>query len=110
MEVERRRFSRYPFVAEVHIEEILSRTEFVGRTRNISFGGCFIDVDDPLRAGTPVRITISNDGTTFKALGNVVVALANFGMRLAFESFGAEQETVLRAWVESAKQKSGCQH
>lgn len=107
MQIERRRFPRYPFVAAVHVEEMLSQTAVVGHTSNISLGGCFVDVCAPMPAGTPVRITISSEGTTFKALGNVVMALATIpGMRLAFEAFGPEQEAVLGAWVEAAKLRS----
>ena len=105
---ERRRHPRYPFVAVAHIEELISQGELVAKTVNISLGGCFVDIHAPLPSGAPVRITISNDGTTFKALGNVVVSLASVGMRLVFETLSPDQEAVLRTWVESAKQQPGC--
>lgn len=105
MEIERRRFPRYPFVATVHIKEMLSQTEIVACTANISLGGCFIEDRTPLAAGLPVRITISHEGMTFRALGNVVLALENVGMRLAFETFNSDNEAVLRTWIEVAKQR-----
>lgn len=104
---ERRRHPRFPFIAVAHIEELLSQRELVANTVNISLGGCFVDIHPPFPAGAPVRITISSGGNTFKALGNVVVSLASVGMRLVFETLSPDQEAVLRAWVESAKQQPG---
>ena len=107
---ERRRHPRYPFVAVAHIEELLSQRELVANTVNISLGGCFIDMHAPLPAGAPIRITISSNGATFKALGNVVVSLASAGMRLGFETLTPDQEAVLRNWVDLAQQRSETQN
>lgn len=104
---QRRSFPGYPFVAVAHIEEIPSQTELVAHTVTISLWGCLVDVHCPLPAGAPVCVTISNDGTIFRSLGNVVVAVANVGMRLSFETLAPEQEEILRIWVDGAKQMSG---
>ena len=109
MQIERRRFTRYPFVATVHIQEMLSDTELTARTRNISLGGCFAETPTPLAAGVPVRVTISHAGTTFRALGNVLLSLDQEGMRIAFESFSPDQAAILRTWIEVAKHDSANQ-
>jgi hypothetical protein len=107
METERRRFPRYRFVATVHIKEILSEAELIARTSNISFGGCLVKTRTPLAAGTPVRITISHQGMTFKAFGNVAVAIEGVGMPVSFETFSPDQEAILRTWIDVVKQRSG---
>lgn len=106
MQIERRRFPRYAFVATVHIKEMLSQTELIARTRNISLGGCFVETSTPLAAGVPVRVTISQAGSTFRALGNVLLSLDHEGMRITFESFSPDQEAILRTWIEVAKHGS----
>jgi hypothetical protein len=58
----------------------------------------FVEVAAPFRARSAVRITTSNDEMTFKVFSNVVVAVDNFGMGLAFETFGALGQFVRTIW------------
>src|ERR1700680_682681 len=53
---ERRREPRFPFVASVEAVEPKSSAKILGRTSDISAGGCYVDTISPFSAGTTVRI------------------------------------------------------
>ena len=59
---ERRRSLRFPFTASVEATESTSGTRVMGRTSDLSLGGCYIDSISPFAVGTiaTIRITRGN--------------------------------------------------
>lgn len=96
---ERRRFPRYQFVADTEIAEIASNTRLGGRSSDLSMGGCFLDMVNPLPEGTEIRITIHHAGASFTALGRVVFAFPNTGMGVVFTHVDEDQTAIVRKWL-----------
>jgi hypothetical protein len=84
MVIERRTSPRYAFIAEADVTVIATNTTLKARTTDTSIDGCFLDMLNPSPEGTDVRVKISLDGSTFEALGVVVLVVANLGMGIAF--------------------------
>jgi len=81
---ERRRFPRYPFVADTEITDIASNTRLGGRSGDLSMGGCFLDMVNPLPEGTEIRVTAHHASASFTAVGRVVFVFPNAGMGVIF--------------------------
>src|SRR5436309_3663989 len=59
MPQERRRTPRYPFVADTEVRDDASGTTVKTRTRELSLYGCYVDMDNPFPAVTPITIKIN---------------------------------------------------
>jgi hypothetical protein len=57
-----------------------------------------VDKQNPLPAGTKIRIRIVHTGGNFAALGRVVYARENAGMGVAFTEIEPNQQVVLEKW------------
>ncbi len=95
---ERRRFPRYPFVADTEITDIASNTRLGGRSGDLSMGGCFLDMVNPLPEGTEIRVTAHHASASFTAVGRVVFVFPNAGMGVIFTNVEEDQFAVLRKW------------
>jgi hypothetical protein len=104
MELERRHASRYPFIAEAEVTEILSDTRLSAKTSDLSKAGCLLDMLNPSPEGTDLRIKISHEGTTFTALGRVIFVLPNMGMGVVFRSVAIDQLAILQGWIAKLSQ------
>lgn len=96
---ERRRFPRYPFVADTEITEVASNIRLGGRTSDLSVGGCFLDMVNPLPEGSEIRITVHHAGASFSALGRIVFVFPNTGMGVVFTNVAEGQLSVLKKWL-----------
>ena len=76
MAIERRTSPRYAFIAEAEVTVIATNTTLKARTTDISIDGCFLDMLNPSPKDTDIRVKISHDGSTFEALGVVVLVVA----------------------------------
>ena len=99
MGAERRRFPRYPLVADTEITEIASNIRLGGRTNDLSMGGCFLDMVNPLPEGTDIQIIVRHASASFTAAGKVVFAFPNAGMGVVFTNLQEDQLAVLRKWL-----------
>jgi PilZ domain len=99
MRSDRRRGPRYPWVADAEVTETAFRTRIRAQTRDLSIGGCFVNLHNPLLEGAEVGIRISRGGTTFTALGTVVSVIPNMGMDVAFKTIEPTQSAVLQEWL-----------
>ena len=79
-----------PFSASVEAVDTKSGTKVVGRTSDLSLGGCYIDTLSPFPVGTDVKIRIVRNAQTFEAQSKVVYSLIGMGMGLAFRFRSAE--------------------
>jgi hypothetical protein len=100
MDSERRRSPRYRFVADAEIVEVVSEARLKARTSDLSIGGCFLDMLNPSPKGTEIRVTISQAGMTFVAIGRVAFVVPNMGMGVAFTNVDGNQVAVLPKWLE----------
>ena len=99
MGVDRRRWPRYPFIAEVDVVELASSTKLKAQTSDLSIGGCFLDMLNPSPRGTEIQVRISHAGSMFTARGRVVFVVPNMGMGVAFTNVDGSQVAVLQNWL-----------
>jgi hypothetical protein len=96
---ERRASPRFPMVAEVEIVEPITQTRLAGQTSEISMGGCYVDVLNPLPPKTVIQICIRRESGSFTSWGRIAYIQEGMGMGVAFFRTLPEQETVLRGWI-----------
>lgn len=97
MDVERRRFPRFQFIADAEVTVVVSGTKLNAKTADLSIGG--LDLLSPVPERTEIRVKISHANTTFTALGSVVFVFPNLGMGVMFTSVEADQRAVLQKWL-----------
>ncbi|MGB8475998.1 MAG: PilZ domain-containing protein [Candidatus Acidiferrum sp.] len=99
MSLERRRATRYQFIADAQVTEIASEMKFNAKTGDLSIGGCYLDMLNPCPQGAEIRVTISQESAKFTATGRVVFVFPNMGMGVEFTSVGTDQLAVLQDWL-----------
>jgi hypothetical protein len=99
MRSDRRRAPRYLLIADAEVTETAFRTRLRAQIRDLSIGGCFVNLHNPSLEGAEVGITISHGKTTFTAVGTVVSVVPNMGMDVAFRTVEPSQSAVLREWL-----------
>ena len=98
--VERRRNLRFPFSATVEAVDNKSGTKVIGRTSDLSLGGCYIDSLSPFPVGTETKIRILRNNETFDAQAKVVYSMMGMGMGLAFVSAQPKQVRLFQKWLQ----------
>ncbi|HTC64746.1 MAG TPA: PilZ domain-containing protein [Candidatus Saccharimonadales bacterium] len=96
---ERRRNLRFPFTATVEVIEGKSGTKVVGRTSDLSLGGCYIDTLNTLPIGTAATVRIQRGNVTFEAHAKVIFSANGMGMGLAFVSAQPKQVRIFQKWL-----------
>jgi len=101
---ERRRNLRFAFTATVEAIETKTGTKVIGRTSDLSLGGCYVDTLSPFPVGTEAKIRIMRDTETFEAQVKVVYSSIGMGMGLAFVSAQPKQVRLSRGgcWKSAA--------
>jgi hypothetical protein len=102
MEQDRRRTSRYPFVANAEIIEGTGGTPIKCRVSELSLNGCYITLPAPLAKGTLVAMKINTETEFFEANGSVIYTIDNEGMGLMFLETKPYYLSVLKKWLLSA--------
>ena|SRR5271157_2204361 len=96
---ERRRNLRFAFTATVEAIETKTGTKVIGRTSDLSLGGCYVDTLSPFPVGTEAKIRIMRDTETFEAQVKVVYSSIGMGMGLAFVSAQPKQVRLFQRWL-----------
>ena len=101
---ERRHFTRFRFVADTEITEIASNTKLGARSSDLSIGGCFLDMVNPLPEGIEIWVTVHHSSESFTARGRVVFAFPNAGMGVVFTRVEEDQLAVLQKWLADLRE------
>jgi hypothetical protein len=96
---ERRSSARYPFTAAADVMELRSQTHVTGRSSDLGFGGCYIDVFTPFPVGAIVRVRLEREQKAFEATATVAYTQVSMGMGLSFTEIEPEHQIVLQTWV-----------
>jgi hypothetical protein len=107
MSSERRRAPRYQFIADAEVAEIKSGGKFTVKTGDLSIGGCFLRMLNPLSEGTEVSVTIFQTGEVFTAIGRVVFVFPVTGMGIVFTRVERRPLKTLQKWL-SELERSRC--
>jgi hypothetical protein len=103
---ERRRDLRFPFVASVEAVEPKSGAKILGRTSDISGGGCYVDTISPFSAGTIFKIRLTKEAVTFEADARTVMSQVGMGMGVAFISAVPQQMMIFQKWLSELRGES----
>lgn len=76
------------------------------RVSEISRGGCYVDMMNPLPNGTPVRLTIAAGGALFQADAKIVYAVEHMGAGVLFEEIDSANAPILDRWLAEAEGKA----
>ena len=97
MSVIERKSPRFPFIASVQVTETRTEARLQARTSDLSREGCYLDMLNPLPAGTRLKINVTHHNQQLDAVGRVVHSELNVGMGVHFEEVG--QKSVIDAWL-----------
>jgi PilZ domain len=104
VEHERRRVLRYPFIANAELVEERSDMRIATRVSELSLGGCYLDMMNPLPVGTLVRLKISTSVDFFEARAEILYSLAHpGGVGMRFIDVEPQYLAVLQGWLEKAE-------
>lgn len=96
---ERRQSSRFSFIAHGELREETTDTRLKMRVSEISKGGCYVDMMNPLPHGTPICLSITAGGALFEAHGRIIYAVEHMGAGVCFETVDAASEPILNGWL-----------
>jgi len=92
---ERRKATRYTFIATTVLTDASSSTKLSGRITEISRSGCYVDILNALPVGTQLELQISCDQGTVKLKGKILYVHAGIGMGVVFLDPPADQLEIL---------------
>ena len=96
---ERRRFPRFEFDARAELTDPIAISNTVGRTIEISKGGCFVSASETPAVSSIVKLQIDKDSQTFDTWVRVVYNRSDSGVGLRFIDVAADQMQVLLEWI-----------
>jgi hypothetical protein len=99
--VERRRYPRYECTADVEILDHESGIVTVlGRTADLSGGGCYVDTVNPLAPETVVKLRLTKWHQSFEAQAKTVYSRVGMGMGLMFVAVDSTEQATLESWID----------
>jgi hypothetical protein len=99
VENDRRKSARIPLVAHIEVLDEATDTRLKSRVSDISKDGCYLDMVNPLPAGTRVRLTITESEKVFRARGKIVYSLQHMGAGVNFEEIEPQSLSILQGWI-----------
>jgi hypothetical protein len=102
---ELRKSLRFPLTASVEVTEFHSGARIMGRTSDLSLGGCYIDSMSPFPVGTIATIRITRDNESFEAQAKVVYSQMGMGMGMSFISAQPKEIRLFQRWVSEISGK-----
>jgi hypothetical protein len=96
---EHRKTLRFPLTASVEATESTSGTRVMGRTSDLSLGGCYIDTLNPFPVGVIATIRITRGNESFEAQAKVVYSQMGMGMGMSFISAQPKEIRLFQRWV-----------
>jgi hypothetical protein len=101
-QIERRREPRVPFSAAAEILDEQDDSRTPSRFRDLSLGGCYVEMTNPLPAGKNVLIEIYTDSEFLETHATVAFFEPSQGMGLTFSVMQPFFIDVLNKWLAQA--------
>ncbi|HME12609.1 MAG TPA: PilZ domain-containing protein [Candidatus Acidoferrum sp.] len=105
MRAERRRETRYPFIAMAEIVDEKEHARTSSRISDLSLHGCYVEMLNPFPAGTNVMIEIYTETESVETQATVAFFEAKQGMGLQFRELPQYYSDVLNRWLTQAKDR-----
>jgi hypothetical protein len=86
---------------EVEILLVESGMRVKAVLRDLSRGGCFVETNSSLTAGTELTVTLKKSGDQVRAQAQVVRVFPNEGLALAFTAIEGEGFRILDSWMST---------
>jgi hypothetical protein len=90
---------RYSFAATADLTDSASTMHLSGRIAEISRKGCYVDILNPLPAGTLLNVQIPRDQGTFVTKAMIIYAHERIGMGVVFLNPPQDQMNILDSWL-----------
>jgi hypothetical protein len=98
---DRRAHPRFKTVNSVEIHPEGQEAPIRARTADMSAGGCFIEMPNPLPKGTQIKIGIWVNDSKLWATGRVVTSTPGFGIGVQFIEISEQDKSQLLRFLES---------
>jgi hypothetical protein len=98
---DRRAHPRFKTVNSVEVHPEGQGAPIRARTADLSIGGCFIEMPNPLPKGTQIKIAIWVKDTKLWANGRVVTSTPGFGIGVQFIEISEQDKNQLQEFLES---------
>jgi len=98
---DRRASPRVKCVTSVEVYPDGQAAPIRARTADLSIGGCFVEMPNPLPKGTPVRIALWLKETKLWASGKVVSSTPGFGIGVHFVEVSEQDRNLLKQFLQS---------
>ena len=98
---DRRAHPRFKTVNSVEVHPEGQGAPIRARTADLSIGGCFIEMPNPLPKGTQIKISIWVKDTKLWANGRVVTSTPGFGIGVQFIEISEQDKNQLQEFLES---------
>jgi len=93
---------RYSLLGVAELVETASTMCIVGRLREISRNGCYVNATSTLPVSTFFKVFISRDDRTFMTNGKVIYVHEGIGMGIVFVETAEDQLEILNDWLADA--------
>jgi len=97
---ERRKHIRYPCAGEALVGQCGSDVSLEGQLSDISLGGCYLDMMNPLPAETEVELTVRVGPRQIRGRGRVRASRQGFGMGIAFTEMSPGDFATLKDLIQ----------
>jgi hypothetical protein len=98
---DRRKHWRYPCIGEAVVRTPGVDVSLPGRLSDVSLGGCYLDMMNPLPSETDIELTLHVGDTQVRAKGRVHASRQGFGMGIAFTEVVGQDRTSLMTLINS---------
>ena len=99
------RAPRSPLVADVEIFDQQSAPVFQAKTSDVSMGGCFLEMPNPLPVRAIVKLQLTYNDSSITLFGEVVRSDLGKGMGVRFRSVGPNETSTLKGWFFSLERE-----
>lgn len=97
---ERRKHVRYPCAGEALVCQCGSDVSLEGQLSDISLGGCYLDMMNPLPSETEVELTLRVEPRQIQGRGRVRASRQGFGMGIAFTEMSPGDQSTLKELIQ----------
>jgi hypothetical protein len=101
---ERRQFPRFKSTNSIEIYPIGQTVPIRARTTDISMGGCFIEMSNPVAKGTQIRVSLWLKDVKVWANCRVVTSTPGFGIGVQFTEMSDLEKNQLKQFVDGLRQ------
>jgi hypothetical protein len=95
----KRTVPRYPFIAEVEVDELNNGSRLLARISDLSVRGCYVDTLNPFPLHTEVRLRVRHGNQACELPGTIIYVHSGYGMGILFGSASSPQLAILKNWL-----------